>query len=513
MRFLVDRIDYERTLSMPCSEEAFKLDRMRELLARLGNPQKGLCIVHIAGTKGKGSTAAMTAAVLTAAGHRTGLFTSPHIDRLEERIAIDGQPCSEDELVGLVELIRPEVETMDRQAAEKKGTVPICAKHPEGRSGKWGLSPFSLPQGATYFEIITAAALCHFARRQADVAVLEVGLGGRLDSTNVCIPSVSIITSISFDHVKQLGETLSAIAAEKAGIIKPGVPVISGVTAQQPREVVRRVAQENGCRLVELGVDFDFTYHPPLHLERAPSPGRLDFRVEIMGCESALTPDPSSKGRGGIRFTPGPSPKGRGERSIALNLLGRHQAANAALALAAVEELRRAGLTIPEEAVCRGLAEVRVAARVELVARRPAVVLDAAHNVASIDALLEALAESFSARRRWLLFATTQDKDLRGMLERLLARFDEVIFTRYLNNPRSVLPEELQALANRISPLPLGEGPGVRAGATQIASTPAEAWAAVHRLAQPDDLICVAGSFFFAAEMRRQIAARPFQNH
>ena len=164
-------------------------------------------------------------------------------------------------------------------------------------------------QGPTYFEIITAAALCHFARRQVDAAVLEVGLGGRLDSTNVCTPCVSIITSISFDHVKQLGHTLAAIAAEKAGIIKPGVPVISGVTADEPREVVRQIARQNGCRLVELGVDFDFEYHPPRHLDQAPSPAHFDFRYLVPPADFS---------------------------DIALGLLGRHQAANAALVLAAV---------------------------------------------------------------------------------------------------------------------------------------------------------------------------------
>ena len=235
LRFLMDRIDYERTLSMPCSEEAFKLDRMRELLRRLGDPQNRMPIVHVAGTKGKGSTAAMMAAVLSAAGYRTGLFTSPHLDRVEERIVIDGQPCSAEELAALVELVRPAVEALDRETEVEKGTGPICRNDPEGAAHKLELSPCP-PLGPTYFEIITAAALCHFARRRVDAAVLEVGLGGRLDSTNVCTPAVSIITSISFDHVKQLGDTLAAIAAEKAGIIKPGVPVVSGVTADEPRK-------------------------------------------------------------------------------------------------------------------------------------------------------------------------------------------------------------------------------------------------------------------------------------
>jgi dihydrofolate synthase/folylpolyglutamate synthase len=473
----MDRINYERCLSMPDAEEAFKLDRMRALLRRLGDPQNRVPVIHVAGTKGKGSTAAMMATVLAAAGYRTGLFTSPHLDRVEERIVVDGQPCSPDEFTALVEQVRPAVEALDRVAAQ--------SNPPE--------------QGPTYFEILTAAAFCHFVRRQADVAVLEVGLGGRLDSTNVCTPLISLITSISFDHVKQLGPTLAAIAAEKAGIIKPGIPVVSGVTADEPREVVRDIARRNGCRLTELGIDFDVEYHPPQHLEQTPSLAHFDFRYRATGHFS----------------------------HIALGLLGRHQAANAALVWAAVDELRQQGWTIPEAAVHGGLAEVVWPARVEVVARRPTVVLDAAHNAASVAALVEVLGESFAARRRWLIFATTREKDLRGMLERLPGRFDEVIFTRYLNNPRGVPPDELQALAAELgsagpqiekglgtktgSPLPpAGEGPGVRADHTRIALTPAEAWDFVHRLATPDDLICVTGSFFIAAEMRRQLAARPF---
>jgi dihydrofolate synthase / folylpolyglutamate synthase len=463
--FLSRRINYERSLSMPSSEEAFKLDRMRELLHRLGDPQNQLRIVHIAGTKGKGSTAAMTAAMLSAAGYRTGLFTSPHLERVEERIAVDGQPCCSDELAELVGLVRPAVEAMDRDAAEA--------------------APPQL--GPTYFEIITATALCHFAQRKADAVVLEVGLGGRLDSTNVCTPCVSVITSISLDHVKQLGGTLAAIAAEKAGIIKPGIPVISGVTGEEPRAVVRRVAKQCGCRLVELGVDFDYTYHPPRHLEEAASSSTLD------------TSD---------------------FRQIELSLLGRHQAANAALAVATVEELRRTGLTIPDDAIRKGLREVTWPARVEVVARRPAVVLDAAHNAASIAALVEVLAESFSVRQRFLVFGTTQEKDLRGMLRHLSGQFDHVIFTRYQENPRGVPPEELQAMADeladdRASPRPTsGSRQGVREAGiadTRVAATPADAWAAIHRMATPNDLVCITGSFFLATEMRRQIVARPLR--
>ncbi len=448
-RFLYGRIDYERARNVPYQERAFKLERMRELLSRLGNPHEAFPAVHVAGTKGKGSTAAMLGAVLTASGYRTGVFTSPHLDRVEERIAVDGRPCSPTELIELVDRIAPAVQSMD-QAALKRDP-------PE--------------DGPTYFEIVTAMALTDFARRGAEVAVLEVGLGGRLDSTNVCRPVVSAITSISFDHTRQLGNTLESIAREKAGIIKPGVPVISGVVDPGPREVFREVCRQQGCRLVEPGVDFQFEYRPPRGLETAPATGTIDFRYRSQGME-------------------------HGYQEVSLGLLGRHQAANAAVAMAVVAELRRGGWSIPEEAIRRGLAALRWPARVELIARRPAVVLDSAHNVASVDALIEVLDESFSVRRRLLVFAVTFDKDVRGMLSRLLTRFDHIVFTRYLDNPRAVPPEELGAMAADLA--------GRRC---QVCPVPTDAWEQVRALAAPDDLICVTGSFFLAAEIRRRIQA------
>jgi len=449
-RFLFGRIDYERARTMPYRSRTFKLDRMRELLDRLGNPQRALPAVHVAGTKGKGSTAAMIGAVLRASGYRTGVFTSPHLDRLEERLAVDGQPCTEAELVALVEQLVAPVRAMDEAAGRRSP--------PE--------------DGPTYFEVVTAMAMLHFARRKVDLAVLEVGLGGRLDSTNVCRPLVSAITSISLDHTRQLGDTLESIAGEKAGIIKPGVPVVSGVTDPGPREVIREACRRLGSRLVELGVDFDVDYRPPLRLDRAPAMASIDFRQTTPGAETEC-------------------------RGVSVSLPGRHQAANAAVALAALAEVRRSGRTIPDEAIRAGLQDLDWPCRVEVVARRPAVVLDSAHNVASIDALARVLDESFCARRRLLVFATTQEKDARGMLSRLVGPFDEVFLTRYLNNPRSVPPEELGALVGELT----GRQP-------HLCETPARAWEQARRAAAPDDLICATGSFFLAAEVRALIRGR-----
>jgi dihydrofolate synthase/folylpolyglutamate synthase len=457
LSFLYGRIDYERALAMPYGSGELRLDRMRELLARVGNPQDRLPIVHVAGTKGKGSTSAMIAAVLSAAGYSTGLYTSPHLERLEERFMVDGRACDPGELVELTDIVRPIVAEMDREA-EQRGVPSATAE-----------------TGPTYFELTTAIGFLHFARRGVDAAVVEVGLGGRLDSTNVCLPRLAIITSISFDHMKQLGNTLEAIAREKAGIVKPGVPVISGVTAEGPRREIEKICEACSAPLLQLGRDFDFAYHPAVAGDDAAQP-HIDFVSRGGGRERQL-------------------------RDVAVGLLGAHQGANAAIALATVDQLiLEGGWSIPEAAVRRGLAEVRWPARIEVVARRPTVILDAAHNVASIEALVQTLRESFRARERILVFATTRDKQVSKMLELLLPHFDRVILTRYENNPRGVPPDELAACARQRTDKPIEVCPG-----------PAAAWQSARELAGEGDLICVTGSFFIAAEMRAQWSGSPFR--
>ena len=449
IRYLYSRINYEQIPKLPYGERTFKLGRMRQLLDRLGNPQDRLQIVHIAGTKGKGSTATMVAAILQAADRRVGVFTSPHMDRIEERMAVDGAPCSADEFVDLVDTLIPIVAAMDRDG------VPADAG----------------PAGPTYFEITTAMALLHFARRRVDMAVLEVGLGGRLDSTNVCTPQVAVITSISLDHVQQLGGTLESIAREKAGIVKPGVPLISGVTDAEPRHVIRSICREQGSPLIELGADFQFEYHAPCALERESCLGAIDFRTTGPGGDKVL-------------------------KDLSLALPGRHQGANAAVALAVIEELGRQGHTIGVDAIRQGLAAARCPGRVEIVARHPTVVIDAAHNAASVRALVDVLGESFGAQRRFLIFATTQEKDIDGMLKAILPHFDEVFFTRYRHNPRAVPPQELADRAAHLA-----------GRSTRVCAKPDEAYDTVLTEATADDLICVTGSFFIAAEMRALVLA------
>lgn len=449
--YLFGRIDYERAPAVTYGARQFKLERMHQLLAAMGNPHHSLPIVHVAGTKGKGSTSTMIAAILTAAGQRTGLFTSPHLVNLEERIAVDGQSCSPDELVALVEQLRPVVDSMDREAAQHQEEC-----------------------GPTYFELTTVMALLYFAQRRTQAAVLEVGLGGRLDSTNVCLPEVSVITSISFDHMRQLGNTLAEIAYEKAGIVKARVPVITGVSQAEPLAVIERVCAERGSPLVRLGREFAFQYHPPHLVDHHRGFSRLDFVDHV---------------------EPGGS-----YQNLQLGMLGRHQAANAAVALATISQLRQRGWNIDEQAIRTGLATAHSPARVEVVSRQPTVILDAAHNEASIAALLETLDESFSPRRRVLIFATTQDKSVREMMALLLPRFDQVLLTRYQNNPRGVPVEALLEIAAEF-----GE-----AARCRPCTDPAAAWEVARGIVGQDHLLCVTGSFFIAAEIGTEVRRRPF---
>jgi dihydrofolate synthase/folylpolyglutamate synthase len=420
-------INYEQR---PPTPDDLKLDCMRALLRRLGNPQERLQILHVAGSKGKGSTAAMLAAILREVGYRTGLFTSPHLCRVEERIQVDGQPITAAELTSLLAEVRE---------------VAVDAR------AHW----------PTFFEVATAVGFLHFVRRRVDVAVIEVGLGGRFDSTNVCVPEVALITSISFDHMRQLGNRLASIAREKAGIVKPGRPAISGATVPEAREVIEQICRARGAPLQQLGVDFRYVYEPGQigSVSRPP-------RVQI-------------------------TTRRRTWPVMELGLLGEHQAANAAVAVACVEQLQAGGWHISPEAVARGLAGVRWPARMEVVGQRPLVVLDCAHNGASARALVETLETSFPPARRLLVFASSNDKDVAGIFQILAPHFAHAVLTRYGNNPRSVPPQELADLLGRQSHLPCTTCP-----------TAAEAWRIARELAGPDALICITGSVFLAGEVR-----------
>ncbi|HEX2473825.1 MAG TPA: folylpolyglutamate synthase/dihydrofolate synthase family protein, partial [Lacipirellulaceae bacterium] len=488
--WLMGRINYERTATVPYNQRQLKLDRMRQLLVRLGQPDAGMKIVHVAGTKGKGSTSAMVAAMLTAAGYRTGVFSSPHLERIEERFVVDGEPCASDELVVLVDRLRPVVEAMDEDAARDGDSTA----------------------GPTYFEITTAMALLHFVERRVDVAVLEVGLGGRLDSTNVCLPMVSVITSISFDHMKQLGNTLAAIAREKAGIIKPGVPVVCGASEPEAKAVIAEVAREHGCRLIQLGEDFTFQY------QRSESPvnnarqgdkacGELS-RAETRRQEdnSRVSPSPSlplspsNPPTGTVSFSHHVPGQEKRLTDIPLAMPGAHQAANAAVALATIEELRYQGWCISAGAMRMGLSRAALPGRIEIFTGDPTVILDAAHNPASARALVAALAELPTPSRRTLVLSVSHDKDVRAILRELAPHFDHFIITQYQDNPRAVSAETLAAMMDELL-----ASRGLKA---IVCPTPALAWEHVTQNATPGERICITGSFYLAAEMRPLVKKR-----
>ncbi len=365
--FWFGRINYEVRSAHPTD---LKLERMRALLSRLGNPHERLRLIHVTGTKGKGSTCAMLHAILRAAGYRVGLFTSPHLSHVEERMQVNGVPISHAELVSLMRDVAPAVRAME---AETKLPPP------------------------TFFEIGTALGFLHFVRRRCDIAILEVGLGGRFDSTNVCQPLVSVITNIGFDHMAQLGNTLEAIAFQKAGIIKRRVPVVSGVLQPGPRAVIERVARE--------------------------------MQSPLCDCS-----EPQS-----IPYT--------------LNLLGSHQLANANLALATISQLRATGLPVPDTAIARGLANVRWPARIEVLSREPVAILDTAHNVPSAEALVNTLRESFPATAtKRVVFAVSSDKQYAEILRVLAQYFDHFHLTKYGNNPRCVPVDKLTATLASVAP-------------------------------------------------------------
>lgn len=452
VQFLFDRVNFERTPAG--GKQDFKLERMRRLLELLGSPQTQLPCIHIAGTKGKGSTAIMLAEMLSAAGYRTGLYTSPHVDAFEERMQVAGVRPNADQMIELVRQVQPAV----RQ----------CEADP-------------LPFNPTFFEITTALAWLFFLQQKSDIVVLEVGLGGRLDSTNVCSPIACVLTTISRDHTQILGSSLSQIAREKAGIIKPGVPVISGVVGDEAQTVIAETCRAQNSNLWQIDREFSYVYHAAGH--------------EPHDSVDVTTPL-------------------RSWTTLPLMLSGEHQAHNAAVAMATIDRLQNYQAsefdwTVSSDAARHGMSNVRWPMRIEVMSRHPTVIVDAAHNWESATALGRTLDESFPNRmttgertRRVLIFAATKDKDVRGILRQLAPRFDSIILTKYLNNPRAVPPDHLRHLMQTSGDLPC-----------HVVETPAEAWQLAQRIATPRDLICVTGSFFIAAEIRELILAMTQQWH
>jgi dihydrofolate synthase / folylpolyglutamate synthase len=459
--YLYNRINFEKSQDQPYNQQNFRLSRMERLLVQLGNPQQSAPVIHIAGSKGKGSVAWLTAEVLRRSGYRTGLYTSPHLIKLEERFVIDGQPIAQKDLVRAVHAIAPAVDEI--------------ATLGHGQS--------------TFFEITTAIAWWLFRDADCDAMVIEVGLGGRLDSTNVCWPTLSIITSISYDHQQQLGNTLAEIASEKAGIIKPGVPVICGVTHEEPQTVIHRIAKERGCQIRQINRDFSCVKSS----EQDSTLPSVDLNSQSQRFHERLLEYQSFHNRESHESN---------RHRFRLRMLGEHQVANSGLVLATVDLLREQGWKIPKLAVQQALAETQLTGRIQIVNDSPLIILDTAHNEASIAALSKSLKEHFGDRKIRFVFAASKDKKYSQMLSQLMDGATEIHLTQFEKNPRAVPYQELASIAASIQQ------------ERNVTPSKNDSFCSFHGYASPDkavhaalknlpddELVCITGSFFLAAEL------------
>lgn len=431
LRWLYEHVDHERMRIVRYNERTFSLNRMKKLLAAVGNPQQEIKCVQIAGTKGKGSTCAMLASMLQSCGYGVGLYTSPHLVDLRERITVNGNMISYNDMAEIFKLI----------ASKEKAfgdDVP------------------------TFFEILTAAALRYFADQAVDVAVLETGLGGRLDSTTAVSPLVTGVTRISLDHTNILGPDLPSIAREKAGIFKKGVPAISVEQEPEVAAVFREVAEQVDAPLEFTGEQIDFSYRFEANRELGPHT-RVCITTETSKFEHLAVP-----------------------------LRGEHQAYNCGLALAMLDKLKAHDFNLPEEKVIEGLAQTTLAGRMEQVWSQPRIIIDGAHNAASLQALVRALGAHISYDSLVMIFGCGQDKDVTGMLKQIALGADKVIFTRARNNPRAMEADDLMTRFSDVS--------GKMA---QKAKTLPDALKLAARAVSREDLIIVTGSFYLAGEARK----------
>lgn len=412
------------------------LANIRAVLERLGHPERKFRSVHIAGTNGKGSVAAMMDAVLRAAGYRAGLFTSPHLERINERIAVDGRDVGDDEFAAAFSAVSGAVEAL--------------------------LAENRLPHHPSYFECLTAMALWHFARAGVEVAVLEVGMGGRLDATNVVTPAVAVITPVDFDHERYLGHALEQIASEKAGILKPGVPVVNA--AEHP--VARRVVAARAAEVHAPLVDVQSRYW--VEQVRTHDFGRCDFVVSAQD---------------GFRLPLAPS------------LRGAFQVRNALAAVAAVRELNARGWDVSERALADGIAGAQWGGRMELAEREPLVFLDGAHNPAGARQVLRFWEEHLAGRSIHLLYGMLREKAAEEVMELLLPRAASVIVSQP-GTPRAASAELLARLARPLNPRVTVEPDAGRALDRAL------------ERAQPDEVVFVTGSLFLVGECRQALASR-----
>jgi dihydrofolate synthase / folylpolyglutamate synthase len=422
-------INYERQPGVSYTRESFDLTEFERFLARLDDPHRRLKTVVVAGTKGKGSTAAMIASMAQAAGLKAGLYTSPHLCSIRERIRVDGEMISEEAFAALVHALMPHIEA----------------------AGMAGVRRYR-----TFFEILTAMALVHFQHLGVDLAVLEVGLGGRLDATNVATPLVSVITSISLDHIEVLGATIPKIAREKAGIIKPkGLAVVA---PQRPEAltVIRDVCVAQQAHLHDVATEWQ--WQPLSH----------SWEGSVFDLRGVAQSYPAME----------------------IPLAGPHQILNATTAIATAEQLQAQGLPMSADDVRQGVKRVQWEGRLETVSRQPWVVLDGAHNRDSARCLREALMTCFQYRRLILVLGISSNKNLAGITEELTPMAAVTVVTRAMV-PRAAPPQRVAALAAKWGEQIIVEEDVQRALAQAVAET------------QPDDLLLVTGSLYLVGDAKR----------
>ncbi len=423
--YILSFTDYEKIPGILYTSANYDLRRMDVLLQPLGDPHLSARTVHIAGTKGKGSTAVMIAEALIASGYVTGLYTSPHLHSLRERIRLNGALISETDFASLVMTLKPIVDEINDKAMYGQLTT---------------------------FEILTALTFAYFHKKQADFQVLEVGLGGRLDATNVVKPEVCVITSISLDHTEVLGNTVAKIAGEKAGIIKPGCTVVSAPQLQEAARVIEGVCREKGAELIQVGEDITWQkMNSDLHQQSLVVQGKRD------------------------------------SYHLTVPLLGDHQLENAATAVAALEVLTSLGTKISAENIREGLAQVKWAGRLQVMNYHPLLVVDGAHNAYSMKRLVEAIKLNFDYDRCFVVFGTSCDKDVSGMAKELLPLSPDVSVT-CSSHPRAAPTSLLESEFSK-------QGFKVK-----IAGDVSETLSQVLALSGDKDFVLVTGSLFVVAE-------------
>jgi dihydrofolate synthase / folylpolyglutamate synthase len=432
--FLLQAVDYEKLTNYKYDVSNFNLKRMEKLLSTIGNPHKKGTYVHITGTKGKGSTAIMIASALKESGLKTGLFTSPHLVYLGERIKVNDEMISQEMLVQLVNELKPYIE---RERIKE------------------------ITHSPTFFDTITAIALTYFEKKKVDITVLEVGMGGRLDSTNVVLPQICIITPIGYDHTNILGRTLDRIAYEKAGIIKEGIPVISSSQEHEAFSVISKTCREKKSHLRLVGRDI---------LIKDTKKTRKDG---LYGTECAITTWRNKY------------------KNIFLPLVGQHQVENCATAIGALEILSEIGtVKIDNKTVINAFAKVKCPARIEVMSKKPLIILDTAHTVSSMKFLRESIKENFTFKRLICVIGMSGDKDVDGVLKEIACVSDELIFTR-TGNPREAEPKQLAQIAKKhYHKEPI------------VIENIDEALREAKRIADKDDLICITGSFYLAGRVK-----------